>query len=101
MNTTTTTATAIRPAPSYASVWATLTRQERIEIRSLIDRASRCQLTLAHEDAWNILDPTDGEVVGWDRLAKQAWQAQAQAHSLWRAHGFADLPTYQIRSLVD
>ena len=100
MTTSSSSSSSDRPAPSYASVWATLTRNERLEIRSLIDRASRCHDVLVREDSWSRDNLTAGERVISTALADEAWQAQAQAHALWRGHGFSDLPTYQMRSLV-
>lgn len=82
------TSSSFRLAPTYQSVWATLTRQERVEIRQLLSISATHALRFHRGDG---ADPA---------LADRADRAEAAAHALWRGHGFADLPTYRMVELV-
>lgn len=80
--------TATSTSPTPQSVWSTLTRNERIEIRQMLDISASNALRFHRGDG---ADPV---------LADRANRAEDAAHALWRGHGFQDLQTWQLRELV-
>ena len=68
-----------------------LTADEICQLRSA------WKLSEAATDKWNFSE-TEHQT---DELAKTARDAEDRLHALWRSHGWADQPTWEIGSLLN